>query len=46
MGNLDEENEVGSVYGDFMDTEGPKVLKKQDRLDEESSSLYELLTLN
>ena len=45
-GSLDEDNEVGSVYGDYLDTEGPQVLKKQDRLDEEGSSLFELLTLS
>lgn len=46
VGGLDEDNEVGSVYGDYLDTEGPQVLKKQGRLDEESNSLFELLTLS
>lgn len=46
VGRMDEDNEVGSVYGDYLDTEGPQVLKKQDRFDEETTSLFELLTLS
>ena len=46
VGAIDEENEIGSVYGDYLDTEGPQVLKKQDRFDEDGTSLFELLTLS
>ena len=46
VGAMDEDNEIGSVYGDYLDTEGPQVLKKQDRFDEDGTSLFELLTLS
>jgi hypothetical protein len=23
VGKMDEDNEIGSIYGDFMDTDGP-----------------------
>jgi hypothetical protein len=41
---MDEVNEIGSIYSDCIDTDGPKVLKMLDKQSDGEGTLFEMLT--
>jgi hypothetical protein len=44
IGKMDEDNEIGSIYSDYLDTDGPQVLKMLDKQSDGEGTLFEMLT--